>query len=92
MKLVIAGKKDSNEIDLLKNKLNLEKKITKIISLDDEEIINLYKYAKLFIFPSLYEGFGLLPFQTIACGCPTITSNISILKEFNPYSIDDYGR
>ena len=92
LKLVIAGKKDSNEIDLLKNKLNLEKKITKIISLDDEEIINLYKYAKLFIFPSLYEGFGLLPFQTIACGCPTITSNISILKEFNPYSIDDYGR
>ena len=106
MKLVIADKKDSkiNEIDLLKNKLNLKEKIIEIISPNDEEIINLYKYAKTFIFPSLYEGFNLSPFETIACGCPTITSNIPVLKEilgnnitcFNPYSINillnNYGK
>jgi len=83
LKLVIADKKDSkiDEIDLLKNKLNLKEKIIEIISPSDEKIINLYKYAKLFIFPSLYEGFNLSPFETIACGCPTITSNIPVLKE-----------
>ncbi|WP_038056446.1 glycosyltransferase family 4 protein [Thermodesulfobacterium hydrogeniphilum] len=99
LKLVIAGKKDSkiDEIDLLKNKLNLEEKIIEIISPSDEEIINLYKYAKLFIFPSFYEGFGLPPLEAIACGCPAITSNIPVLKEilgeniacFNPYSVDN---
>ena len=105
MKLVIADKKDSkiNEIDLLKDKLNF-KKIIEIIFPSDEKIINLYKYAKLFIFPSLYEGFNLSPFETIACGCPTITSNLPVLKEilrnsitcFNPYSINillnNYGK
>ena len=99
LQLVIAGRKDSemDEIDLLKNKLNLEGKIIEIISPNDEEIINLYKYAKVFIFPSLYEGFGLPPLEAIACGCPAITSNLSVLKEilgeniacFNPYSVDD---
>jgi len=99
LKLVIAGKKDSeiDEVNLLKNKLDLEEKIIEIISPSDEEIINLYKHAKLFIFPSLYEGFGLPPLEAIACSCLVITSNIPALKEilgeniacFNPYSVDN---
>jgi len=102
LKLVIAGKKDNkiDEIDLLKNKLNLGEKIIEIISPSDEEIINLYKYAKLFIFPSLYEGFGLPPLEAMAIGIPVLASDIPVLKEvcgnaahfFNPYDVKDMAK
>ncbi len=56
----------------------------------------LYKTAKLFVFPSLYEGFGLPPLEAMSCGCPVVTSNISSLPEIcgdaayyvDPYDID----
>ena len=35
----------------------------------------------LFVFPSLYEGFGLPPLEAMACGCPVIVSNTSSLPE-----------
>lgn len=41
----------------------------------------LYSAAKVFIFPSLYEGFGLPPLEAMACGTPVITSNVSSLPE-----------
>jgi len=97
LKLVIAGKKDSkiDDVDLLRNKLNLKKEIIEVISPKDEEIINLYKYAKAFIFPSLYEGFGLPPLEAMAIRTPVVASDIPVLKEicgdaayfFNPYDI-----
>jgi len=41
----------------------------------------LYSSAKLFLYPSLYEGFGLPPLEAMACGAPVITSNTSSLPE-----------
>ena len=41
----------------------------------------LYSGAKVFIYPSLYEGFGLPPLEAMACGTPVITSNVSSLPE-----------
>ncbi|WP_456324155.1 glycosyltransferase family 4 protein [Desulfonauticus submarinus] len=83
LKLVIAGKKDTerDEVDLLREKLGLQNKIIEVISPSDKEIINLYKYAKAFIFPSLYEGFGLPPLEAMAIGTPVLVSNIPVLKE-----------
>ncbi len=40
-----------------------------------------YKQAAAFVFPSLYEGFGLPPMEAMACGTPVITSNVSSLPE-----------
>lgn len=40
-----------------------------------------YKAAAAFVFPSLYEGFGLPPLEAMACGVPVITSNVSSLPE-----------
>ena len=100
-KLVIAGRKDNNdgkdEVEELIDKLNIENYIIQFTDLSDENLINLYSNAKLFVFPSFYEGFGLPPLEAIACGCPAITSNIPVLEEilgnkiacFDPYSIKD---
>ncbi|WP_144180789.1 glycosyltransferase, partial [Pseudomonas sp. Kh14] len=46
-----------------------------------EEMIALYNFADVFVFPSLYEGFGLPPLEAMACGTPVITSNVSSLPE-----------
>lgn len=41
----------------------------------------IYNLASLFVYPSFYEGFGLPPLEAMACGCPTVTSNVSSLPE-----------
>ena len=46
-----------------------------------EELADLYRKALAFVFPSLYEGFGLPIVEAMACGCPVITSNVSACPE-----------
>ncbi len=48
---------------------------------DDEDLPALYSGATIFLFPSLYEGFGLPPLEAMACGAPVIVSNSSCLPE-----------
>ncbi|MBW2165910.1 MAG: glycosyltransferase family 4 protein [Deltaproteobacteria bacterium] len=67
---------------------------------EDEDLPILYRAADLFIFPSLYEGFGLPILEAMACGTPVITSNISSMPEVagdaavlvNPYDVDALAR
>jgi glycosyltransferase involved in cell wall biosynthesis len=47
----------------------------------DEDLPALYNGAAVFVFPSLYEGFGLPVLEAMACGVPVITSNCSSLPE-----------
>jgi len=47
----------------------------------DEDLPALYTLADLFVFPSLYEGFGLPPLEAMACEIPVVTSNVSSLPE-----------
>ena len=59
----------------------------------DQELIHLYRQAVGFVFPSIYEGFGLPPIEAMSCGCPVLVSDIPVLNEvcgdaaiyFNPY-------
>lgn len=53
----------------------------KQISGDDNKLANLYKYAEVFIYPSLYEGFGIPIIEAMKFGCPIIASNRSSLPE-----------
>ena len=47
----------------------------------DEHLPVIYSAARAFVFPSLYEGFGLPPLEAMACGCPTIVSRAASLPE-----------
>lgn len=46
-----------------------------------ETLSVFYRLARVFVFPSLYEGFGLPPLEAMACGTPVVTSNVSSLPE-----------
>lgn len=47
----------------------------------DERLIELYQQATLFVFPTLYEGFGLPVLEAMACGTPVLCSNVASLPE-----------
>ncbi len=47
----------------------------------DQTLAILYRLASVFVFPSLYEGFGLPPLEAMASGTPVVTSNVSALPE-----------
>lgn len=49
--------------------------------IDDKYLPALYSLASLFVFPSLYEGFGYPPLEAMACGVPVITSNTSSIPQ-----------
>lgn len=47
----------------------------------DEDLAKLYRLCSLFVFPSFHEGFGLPALEAMACGCPTIGSNVTSIPE-----------
>ncbi len=66
-------------------------------AVSDTQLRALYENAALFIFPSLYEGFGIPPLEAMLCGCPVAASNSSSIPEvcgnaahyFEPRDIND---
>ena len=96
--LVIAGSKGwlSDEIFALPKNLGIEDRVKFLGFVPDEDLPALYSGAKAFLFPSLFEGFGLPILEAQACGCPVITSNVSSMKEIagdgailiDPYDIE----
>jgi glycosyltransferase involved in cell wall biosynthesis len=62
-----------------RNKLHKHVRFFGFVS--DQTLAALYRLADVFVFPSLYEGFGLPPLEAMASGCPVITSNVSSLPE-----------
>jgi glycosyltransferase involved in cell wall biosynthesis len=90
-----GGNFTSEEISLFK-KYKIEKKVLQF-SVDDLKLKSLYKHSNFFIFPSLYEGFGIPLLEAMTSNCPILCSNTSCFPEiagdsalyFNPYSEDD---
>jgi len=83
LKLVIVGKKGwmiDNLFDDIKAG-NLENRVIFTGFVPDEELLEFYKTAQMFVYPSLYEGFGIPVLEAMSAGCPVITSNVSSLPE-----------
>ena len=81
--LVIGGG-ESRNLPLLKRltkSLELKDSVVFTGNLSDEEVIALMNAADIFVFPSIYEGFGLPPLEAMACGTPVITSKAGSLPE-----------
>jgi glycosyltransferase involved in cell wall biosynthesis len=85
LKLVIGGIKQAEEREeffQLSREVGIKDSQLSILGYVSEEImLALYKTCKVFVFPSLYEGFGLPVLEAMRCGAPVITSNNSSLIE-----------
>jgi glycosyltransferase involved in cell wall biosynthesis len=102
--LVIVGKRDNanqetdySVVDAMIQKLDLQDSIVFTGGVTNKDLALLYNSAEVFVFASLYEGFGLPPLEAMSCGCPVVVSNSSSLPELcgdaaqyvDPYNIDD---
>jgi glycosyltransferase involved in cell wall biosynthesis len=100
--LIIAGMKGWQYEDLfaLVKQRGLEEKVRFLGFIDEAEKPFLIKGAQVFVYPSLYEGFGIPVLEALSCGTPTLTSNISAMPEVagdaavlvDPKNLDDIRR
>ncbi len=83
LKLVIIGDEISKYPGLRQSvhKHKLDKHVRFLGFQPMETLAAFYRLARAFVFPSLYEGFGLPPLEAMACGSPVVTSNVSSLPE-----------
>ena len=101
MIFVLGGSHFKDFKDLLNKNINdlgeKQKKILRIGYVEDEDMSALYSGAEMFIYPSLYEGFGIPVLEAMKCGLPVICSNLTSLPEvigdcgiqINPYSDEE---
>jgi glycosyltransferase involved in cell wall biosynthesis len=83
LKLIIIGDEISKYPGLRQSvhKHKLDKHVRFLGFQPMETLAAFYRLARAFVFPSLYEGFGLPPLEAMACGAPVVTSNVSSLPE-----------
>ena len=100
LSLVITGEEDPYypEVKRTVNELGLEHHVIYTGMVSEPELVCLYQAAKLYVFPSLYEGFGLPPLEAMRCGTPVVASKTSCIPEvcgehnalyFDPYDPED---
>lgn len=83
LKLILVGGHGWLSADFFEtfHKLNLSDSVKIIGFIDGYDLPYLYKLSKLFVFPSLYEGFGLPPIEAMSQKVPVLASNIQVFKE-----------
>jgi len=97
--LVLVGKSGFGFDRVVQNikKYNLEKDVVLPGWLSDDDLPLLLNSARAFVFPSLFEGFGIPVIEAMACGCPVICSNKTSLPEaageaalmFDPFKVEE---
>jgi glycosyltransferase involved in cell wall biosynthesis len=100
LQLVITGEEDPYypEVKRTVKELGLEHHVIYTGMVPEKELVALYQTATAYVFPSLYEGFGLPPLEAMRCGTPVIASKSSCIPEicgeasalyFDPYDPED---
>lgn len=81
--LVIAGKIGwkVDEVLAQARQSSMQDRVRFVGFISDEELRALYSSCRAFIYPSIYEGFGLPPLEAMACGAPVIASRVPSIKE-----------
>ncbi len=81
--LILVGSRSWNypQMDALLKESSFRDKVKILNYVDDEELLSLYNGADLFVFPSLYEGFGIPILEAMKCGVPVLTSRLSSIPE-----------
>ncbi|WP_281637369.1 glycosyltransferase family 4 protein [Flavobacterium marginilacus] len=88
LKLICAGGGDFTfEEQLFIKSLKLENHISFKRIINDDVLANYYSNALFFVFPSLYEGFGIPVLESFACNCPALLSNGGSLSEIGGDSV-----
>jgi glycosyltransferase involved in cell wall biosynthesis len=73
--VVVGGKWSKKEVQHLA-KLGITDRVHLLRDVDDQKLCLLYNQATAFVYPSIYEGFGIPLLEAMACGCPIIASRI----------------
>ena len=83
MGLVIVGK-DGGSLDVTReaiDRLGLGERVTLLNAVDDAQLAQLYRTARMLVFSSTYEGFGIPILEAMAAGCPLCLSDIPVFRE-----------
>jgi glycosyltransferase involved in cell wall biosynthesis len=80
-RFVIVGQRGWMYDDVLKEASGLRGRVDLLGYVAEEDLPALYSHAAAFVYPSLYEGFGLPVVEAMACGTPVLTSRSSSLAE-----------
>lgn len=83
LKLVIVGKSGDKQEEVFStiDKLELTDSVIYTGYIPHEDLVVLLSAAKIFVFPTLYEGFGLPNLEAMKCGVPVVSSDIAAVKE-----------
>lgn len=99
-KLILAGSITEKDFIPFREKIDANDNIQYFGRISDEELIDLYKRAKVFALPSLYEGVGMVAVEAAAYGADIVVTNLGGPKEYygnmsfvvNPYNVDEIGK
>lgn len=100
--LVLVGKaqRRAGDVQRAVRESGVESRVVFTGFVSHDDLTLLYNRASLFVYPSLYEGFGLPPLEAMACGCPVLASNATAMPEVlgdaallvNPLSVEELAQ